>query len=75
VRDESGEEMTNEKLKPCPFCGDVPDVDNPATFQSNQGTKWGFVVCCCNGPEVRTGYGPVDEWKAEAIAAWNQREG
>ena len=61
------------ELKPCPFCGETPDVNDPATFQMNQGTKWGFVVCCCNGPEVRTEYQPVEHWKAEAIAAWNRR--
>ena len=60
-------------LKPCPFCGETPDALNEATFQSDQGTKWGFVVCCCNGPEVRTGYCPVEEWKQDAIDAWNTR--
>ena len=60
-------------LLPCPFCGETPDVNNPHTFQSNQGDKWGYVVCCCCGPEVRTGYGPVETWRDDAIAAWNRR--
>jgi len=62
-----------EGLKPCPFCGETPDAANPLTFQMNQGDKWGFVVCCCNGPEVRTGYQDVEHWRADAIAAWNSR--
>ncbi|WAJ27589.1 Lar family restriction alleviation protein [Antarcticirhabdus aurantiaca] len=61
------------KLLPCPFCGTTPDINNPATFQSSQGTKWGAVVCCCTGPEVRTGYDPVEEWRDDAIEAWNTR--
>lgn len=60
-------------LLPCPFCGTTPDIDNPATFQTNQGTKWGFVVCCCNGPEVRTGYQEASEWRDDAIKEWNTR--
>lgn len=60
-------------IKPCPFCGSVPDADNPLTFQSNQGDKWGFVVCCCNGPEIRTEYGPWKSWRQDAIDAWNTR--
>lgn len=62
-----------DELKPCPFCGETPDADNPDTFQSSQGRKWGYVVCCGQGPEVRTGYRPVSEWKDDAIAWWNSR--
>ena len=69
----STENVPTVTLKPCPFCGATPDTNDPLTFQSDQGDKWGFVVCCCRGPEVRTGYGPVEEWKADAIAAWNER--
>lgn len=61
------------KLLPCPFCGQTPDIANPATFQDSQGTKYGAVVCCCTGPEVHTGYGPVEDWRDEAIEAWNDR--
>jgi Lar family restriction alleviation protein len=60
-------------LEPCPFCGTTPDVNNPATFQSDGGSKWGFVVCCCHGPEIRTNYRPVEEWRDKAISAWNKR--
>jgi hypothetical protein len=63
-------------LKPCPFCGRVPDVNDPATFLHETGSRWASVVCCIVGPEVRAGfYTPLDEWKDEAIAAWNQRAG
>ena len=60
-------------LKPCPFCGETPDAHEEWTFQSNQGSKWGFVVCCCQGPEVRTDYKDVEHWREEAIQAWNER--
>lgn len=60
-------------LRPCPFCGETPDAGKPATFDCDQGGKWGFVVCCCRGPEVRTGYGPPATWQGEAVAAWNDR--
>lgn len=59
---------------PCPFCGQTPDIDNPATFVSDQGDKWGHIVCCCAGPEVRTGYKPLKHWRQDAIDAWNERE-
>lgn len=64
---------TSLSLKPCPFCGETPDVNDERTFQDSQGAKWGSVVCCCTGPEVRTWYGPVAEWKDAAIAEWNKR--
>jgi len=57
-----------KKLKPCPFCGNTP-----STFDTNQGTKWGFVVCCIQGPEVRTSYKPEEHWREDAIRSWNDR--
>lgn len=30
-------------LKPCPFCGETPPVDDPYTFCANQGDKWGIL--------------------------------
>ncbi len=65
-----GEQM---KMKPCPFCGQHPDPDNEYTFQSDQGDKWGYVVCCCQGPEVRTGYKDMEYWRDDAIMEWNKR--
>lgn len=62
-----------EALKPCPFCGETPDASDPRTFQDSQGTKWGSVVCCCTGPEVRTHYQGVEHWRDKAITAWNER--
>ena len=65
--------MENETLKPCPFCGETPDVDNPNIFEMDQGDKWAHVVCCCAGPEVRTDYQELEHWKQRAIDAWNER--
>lgn len=64
---------TVEVLLPCPFCGRVPDASNPATFWMDETTKWGAVECCCVGPEIRTGYEPLEKWRDEAIAEWNKR--
>jgi hypothetical protein len=61
-------------LLPCPFCGETPDASGNYTFVETDGPKWGAVRCCGTGPEVRTGYGPVDEWRDDAIAAWNERK-
>lgn len=62
------------ELLECPWCGLVPDVSNPATFQHETGSRWASLVCCVIGPEIRAGiYTPLEEWKDEAIAAWNER--
>lgn len=60
------------KLLPCPFCGNTP---SHIEADESQGTKWGSVVCCIRGPEVRTGYdtSPNAEWHKDAIEAWNER--
>ncbi len=62
--------MSN-KLKPCPFCGVTPDEDSHYT---NQGTKWGGILCCIEGPEVRTSYKAWPFFKQDAIDAWNDRK-
>ena len=58
---------------PCPFC-----KCKQFYYDTNQGTKWGFVVCVecgATGPEVRTGYNTSDnaEWHKDANKAWNTR--
>lgn len=62
------------KIKPCPFCGLTPNIDDESSFRSSQGGKWGNVVCCCEGPEVRTNYKPLESWKEDAIKEWNRRD-
>ncbi len=59
--------------KPCPFCGRVPDVNDPASFTQEIQPKWGAVVCCITGPEVRTGYEKWPAWRDAAVRAWNER--
>lgn len=61
------------EVKPCPWCGKVPDVSNDAIFQNTDGFKYGALVCCGTGPDVRTDYQHVAHWKADAIYAWNDR--
>jgi len=62
------------KIKPCPFCGETEKF----TFDTNQGTKWGFIQCACavTGPEVRTSYDTSAdaEWHKDAIKEWNIRK-
>lgn len=55
--------------KPCPFCG---GEGKPAL---SDGVKWGCIECDCGarGPDVRTGYGPVEEWAERAWAEWDRR--
>lgn len=62
-----------QELKPCPWCGAVPDVTNDAAFQLTDGSKYGALHCCGTGPEVRTGYESLSGWKQDAIDAWNDR--
>jgi hypothetical protein len=61
------------KLLPCPFCGSIPDVSNPDTFATINTSKYGAVMCCITGPEVRTSYMSLEHWRGDAIAAWNRR--
>lgn len=66
---------TQHEPLPCPWCGKVPDTSNPNSFWLDDATggKWGAVQCCCIGPDIRTGYSPLVEWRDEAIDAWNER--
>lgn len=56
--------MSKETIKPCPFCGTIPEVDQPF------GNSY-YVGCSpCSGDgtiEV------VQETRTEAIGAWNSR--
>lgn len=62
--------MSEVELKSCPFCGETPDAES---HYVNQGTKWGGIQCCIEGPEVRTNYKEWPAWKDNAIEAWNTR--
>jgi hypothetical protein len=65
-------------LKPCPFCGAVPDYDSADSFTGREGTgfaKWGAVQCGCGviGSDVRTDYKPFEHWREAAALEWNKR--
>jgi transcription elongation factor Elf1 len=69
--------MSNEQLKPCPFCGHDHCGQSPL-FVADQGDKWGRAVCAecgASGPEVRTGYDTSKDaaWHADALYDWNRR--
>ena len=55
--------MTDDKLKPCPFCGGKADL------HWHWSDCWGTIClsCCIEGPI------PKQDTEAEAITAWNQR--
>ena len=61
-----------DKLKPCPFCGEIPEV-NPHGFY-NQKTKdfsdrtYGIVCNACHASGWQ-----FYNTKEEAITAWNRR--
>jgi hypothetical protein len=64
------------EIKECPFCGAVPSIDDPATFENCPVTDWAALVCptCdCSGPAVFTKGQSTEEWQRLAIAAWNTR--
>lgn len=64
----------SKKLKPCPFCGDTPEYSPDGIhYVGPTGERWGAVVCCCTGPEVRTGYLSWEEWAPDAAEEWNKR--
>lgn len=60
-------------LLPCPFCGSKPNPEDPMTFGKSPGGKYGFVTCCCEGPEVRLGRSDEESWQLQAASAWNKR--
>ena len=67
--------LSEYKIKPCPFCGENINYNDPANFRETDGSKWGAVVCGCGaiGPDVRTGYQEYQAWRDNAIKAWNER--
>lgn len=64
--------IDQQPVKPCPWCGEVPAIEERA-FVYTDGFKWGALACCGTGPEVRTGYESWESWKADAIKEWNDR--
>lgn len=64
----------SQDLKPCPWCGEVPDVSNDAAFRLTDGVKYGALQCCVIGPGVRTDYKDLPHWREKAIRAWNDRK-
>ena len=58
--------MPEEKLEPCPFCGDSLST---GTYTSNW-DHWKFAVGCSNCGIN----GPDGDDKAEAAELWNKRE-
>ena len=70
--------MSNEELKPCPFCGQTPRIEESARFPrygKNKGKSIkGYTVVCKNLDCILY---DADNWyrisKLKACAAWNRR--
>lgn len=63
-------------ILPCPFCGAVPDYENPTSFTQDANPKWASVICGCGviGPDIRAGYASdFKAWRDRAIEEWNKR--
>lgn len=53
--------------RPCPFCGHVG-----ISFGEGSTYRWGIVQC--NGCEATRGdFRKIENWKAQAVADWNER--
>lgn len=59
--------LADEKMKPCPFCGIVPDIE---TWHGGKPTK--HMVSCCND-ECPCAPQCTGQTRAEAIHRWNIR--
>ena len=74
-----------DKLKPCPFCGEVPHIEKKPLWRTVNGIFHGYYGCfeydiSCHkcGCKVPLGkndtvYRSDDEAKKNAIEAWNRR--
>jgi len=61
--------MPEPKLKPCPFCGEIPKI---TVYQSGISSPKGFHIkhCCGNGIWLQTAMYISEQL---TIAAWNKR--
>lgn len=87
IEEETVVDLTEEELKPCPFCGEIPYLMNRGVFTSRGGQEWGdnWVVRCSCGMGLcddfksrvyRDNKGKIiieSDGRAEAIKAWNRR--
>jgi hypothetical protein len=59
----------NLELKPCPFCGRIPNMGAEVKKDLNTSAKWWFVICGCGAD------GPPDLGWSGAADKWNTRVG
>lgn len=73
--------MDIQELKPCPFCGSIPEIETRNV--EPQGDSWygrkdeTFVLCKCGAclfdGSFHDGFGTSPEGETNAVVAWNRR--
>jgi len=72
-----------EELKPCPFCGHIPETKVEVTYYGGGESHIDFSIRCTECGTSKTirlkergdcRFFDVDRAESEAVAAWNRRE-
>ncbi len=65
--------MTDQTLKPCPFCGSVPEIESSLTrIDFGRRLRIECIECSAAGPAVRVNRARRNN-DARAIDEWNKR--